>query len=202
MIYTEEAGPIKRDRDDFNEDIVSKELKRIRISSQPDSDLAENEDDYCDNKDRIFRRQPTAVRRSGLDPLYFLPRQKGVRHVDFLEDELVRKSRRHSWEQQSVSSSVTPSEFALIFPSSVGPHPTTDMRYLSHSSRSTGQGTEVHEGFSHRQEAPRHTSSHTSSSVTHSDWFAMSCGGGSDSVELYDTGYNSDDCEDMVVAER
>jgi hypothetical protein len=227
MIFTNDPGPVKRGRQDFNADVVSQNFKKIRISSNKEGN--QEEDDY--NGDADFPSASplvTSPRRRGLDPMYFSIKKKAGRHVDYLEDDLIRKSRRRSWEQNSVASGVPPSDFALSIPSSIGPHPTTDMHYLSSvsssSSRSPPSRNDGHAYFSRQQQQqyphPPLVSSHLTSSsdntgVTHSEWFALGSGsGGSEDLNStyglhghhqdsyqQDGGHSSDDCEDMLVTD-
>ena len=182
-MHSNEMGHVKRTRDDFSEDVVSKNLKRIRISEREDG---ENDDDFYDEEEPINHTE-TMPRRSTLDPLYFSPGQKG-RHIDILEDDLIRKSRRRSMEQTSVASSIPASNFAVILPPAIGPHPATDVRYLSRQA--------MDHAFRHSHTERRQ--SDTPDTVTHQEWFALS-GYGNNSMPSYEESYDSDDCEDMVV---
>jgi hypothetical protein len=195
MIFTSNSGPVKRSRNEVSDEAVFKNLKKIRISTMDSENGEENDDDYDES---IVHNSTIPPRKDDIDvdPLYFSPRRRGIRHVDEIVDDLIRKSRRRSWEQQSVASIVPPSDFALSIPTNIGPHPGTDMHYLSRSQCS--RGVELLPSSHHQHHT--HTASPTTDTMTHQEWFALGYGG--DENITRDDEYSSDDCEDMIVTDR
>lgn len=106
-------------------------------------------------------------------PIRPLRRQRHSSHyVDFLVDDLVRKTRRLTWQSNTQNTS---SALDLIALPTIGPHPLTDHRHLhtpKHAAITTHASTV---SLNHTRSAPEILSAipteHHAHEVSHSEWF-------------------------------
>ena len=134
----------KRDRQN---DICVKSIKRLSIGDQSNNtnasaesncnifDEDRHEDDLiypADEEDNVDRRSKYYSRNTGsplpdVVPFLFLHHR---RKVDSVFDDIMRKSYRNSLINSSVSGTAV-LDIDSSFPASVGPHPATDVRYIT-----------------------------------------------------------------------
>jgi hypothetical protein len=141
-----------------------------------------------------------------IDGIY--PRKpKFGRKIDNLIDDIIRKSQRHTENQNSYALIPTP-DTTIWIPSSIGPHPATDQRYLSRSHNPPFPTHEI-------EAVETQPQSRNESNTTHSDWFVFANDGQdplpsplwrrSSSSSLKEDSSSSspssssDECEDMAV---
>jgi hypothetical protein len=201
----------KRLREPFDHEMDH--LKRICLPSHED-DVSLDCDTGMELVDRNENENENE-NEENFPELYLPAHHKRYLAVDSLIDDLIRKSRRPTYEQSSVALTIPPSSDVFI-PSSIGPHPGTDMRLRTrprHCSSSNwplayppSQDERTHREWfeSHDDESDEDLCSPTSeyispsfNSVTNTPYTSQRSSSPMGIVSTEDG--SSDDCEDIVV---
>eukprot|EP00607_Mallomonas_marina_P006793 CAMPEP_0182426892 /NCGR_PEP_ID=MMETSP1167-20130531/13400_1 /TAXON_ID=2988 /ORGANISM="Mallomonas Sp, Strain CCMP3275" /LENGTH=434 /DNA_ID=CAMNT_0024608637 /DNA_START=119 /DNA_END=1423 /DNA_ORIENTATION=- len=97
--------------------------KNLKMRNISDDNDVESDNEELTPPKRCY----SSPKKSTVDPCYFHPslpfrRQRPMHTVDYLVEELIRKTRRMSWQTPQSCHQLT------MIPSTVGPHPLTDHR--------------------------------------------------------------------------